>query len=489
MGFKLRSFGFFVFAGIVTVSTCLADPIGRSNENILTDTPNNVGGKAGGEVPVPVAGTQTLEYVTIGNAKIPKNEVTDVGDIDNNGYSDYIVAKPLAQNKAGSIRLHLMNENNTFLYSREIIPGNWGFKSPALMPGDLFGSAVLKLPHGNKELPCQIAVGAPGDAGGRGAVYLLKLSDRGGIIGSQKTSADTDQSLAKQHDEKEGFGSEIKAIADLNGDEGLELAVKSLSGSTTLLFMKSTGEVQVGLKMHGEDNIQLMKLTDGPVIATERTLLDVSVLADRAGFAAQCFFNETSCGCGLKDAEKGSASCMDVIGTESGTGKTLCKLRDCEASYQCSCDGNEFCNRVEIMSTAFVSDGPARDGNVYCSKTSSSEMRNVVLVGVPIPTPAVLPENLPFNSTHCSCSRKSDVQGPSQCLDFLRVISNVAVLCTSRICRERSDDYVCDGLGLFYCSRAYAKTTRYVNDGDSRESKVQYCHADTHTVEILTRIQ
>lgn len=124
---------------------------------------------------------------------------------------------------------------------------------------------------------------------------------------------------------------------------------------------------------------------------------------------------------------------MDVVGTEPGTGKNMCKLRDCEASYQCSCDGNELCTRVESStSTTFVYDGPAPDGNVYCSKTSVSGSRNVVLEGVPIPTPEVLPEELEFNSTHCSCSRKSDIQGPSECLDFKRVIPNIAMLCNSR---------------------------------------------------------
>lgn len=278
---KLRATlsAFVFFAGIVTVCTCLEYPIGHDTENSLNGTSSTIGGRNGNKVLVTVKKT---EYVTIGNASIPKTEVTAVGDIDSNGYTDYIVAKPHLQNRAGSIRPYFMSENNTFLYSREIVPGMWGFKATLLRSGDMFGSAVLRLPHGNKELSCQIAVGAPGDAGGRGAIFLLKLSARGSVSGSEKISADTDYTLAKQHGENEGFGSEIKAIADLNGDEGMELAVKSLSGSTTLVFMNSAGDVQLGLKMHGTGKNDPKQLAE-VVTAVERTRFNEGALSMRTG--------------------------------------------------------------------------------------------------------------------------------------------------------------------------------------------------------------
>lgn len=49
----------------------------------------------------------------------------------------------------------------------------------------------------------------------------------------------------------------------------------------------------------------------------------------------QCFFNETSCACGMKFSEKRSATRLDVVGTDPGTGWAFCRVRDCEASYAC----------------------------------------------------------------------------------------------------------------------------------------------------------
>lgn len=432
------------------------------------------------------------EFVAIGKAKIRKAEVTKIGDLDSNGYEDYIVASPKTNNRAGSIRLYLMAEKDQFLYSRELVPGHWGFSGPPLESGDAFGSAILKLPNSGKGSPCVLAIGAPGDTSStprHGKVYIIKISDRGNVLSAKAITAISEPALSKQHESDEGFGSEIKAIGDLNGDGQFELSVKSLSGSTTMLFLDDKAELKTALKIHDIEKGS----TDGKAnsknwIQLPSSGLDLGSLRIRAGISNQCFFNETNCACSLKPVQEYSALCLDVIGSEKTTGKTLCKPRDCQTSYSCSCDGTKMCERVKIKKNSYTRDAPAADGNVYCSKESIEVEKNIVLDGAPLPTPELSPELTPYNATHCRCSLKKDVMGTSQCLDYLKTIYDVALLCTSRQCVIRDDDYACDGIGQSYCSRSFSENVAYVNDGKTPEEGVAYCHRETHTIETLRRL-
>lgn len=432
---------------------------------------------------------EAKEFETIGKAKIPRREVISVGDLDSNGHDDFIVARPKVNKRAGSIRLYLMGDKKQFLFSRELVPGKWGFQGPELKPGDSFGYAVYKLPSNAETPSCILAVGAPGDSSSNvqsGAVYILNISPRGEVLWSSKISADTEPSLAKQHRDDEGFGSEIKAVGDLNGDGDFELAVKSLSGSTTMLFLDASATLKTALKIHEQNKVA--EKEESSHSGDSLRAFRISSLSIRPGVSGTCFFNDSYCACGMKSPEKNSASCMDIVGTEEGTGRTLCKARDCEASYACTCDGKEMCKRVDVTKNIYSSDGLASNGNVYCSQKPTVMKTNIVQVGIPLPTPEVNPELSPFNSTHCRCSVKKDIQEAAECLDYLRVIPDVAVLCKSRKCLQRDDDYACDGIGNFYCSREFKETTAYFDDGVTDDPTIKFCHQDKHTVEVLSRL-
>lgn len=431
--------------------------------------------------------------VSIGNTQFQKDKVISIGDLDGNGLEDYIISNPTANNRTGTIRLYLMSENDQFLYSRELIPGKWGFQSPALKHGDEFGSSVFKLPFNGTESSCILAIGAPGGSSKNareGKVYIVSLSNRGSVLSSRIISSDSEPSLSKQHETKEGFGSDIKAIGDLNGDGLFELSVKSLSGSTTMLFLDENAEVKTSLKIHaptlGYSNPS--EESSESVTTLSHPALQISAMRIRAGIVGQCFYNETNCACSLKPVQENSRTCLDVLGPEKETGKTVCKDRDCKSSYSCSCDGAEVCERVKRSTTSHSKDGPAPNGNYYCSLNSVDVEEAVVLVGVPLPTPEKLPDLAPFNATHCRCSKKKDIGGPGQCLQYFKTIRDVALLCTARPCILRENEYSCDGIGQAYCSRSFSESVTYFDDGKTDTAGVVYCHRDEHTIESLSRL-
>lgn len=432
-------------------------------------------------------------FVRIGQSKVLKEKVTAVGDIDGNGFVDFVVANPAADQKKGSVRLYLMKEKNGFLFSRELVPGKWGFKGPSLQQGDEYGSKVLRLPNEKDKDACILVVGAPGDnAKGqkKGAIYILGVDSHGNVIKNVKVSAETDDSLALQLDENEGFGADLGVTRDLNGDGDIELAVKSASGSTTVLFMDSHYNVRRGLKMHRNGNAL------SPVVVKERVpatsnKLDITKLDSlliRASIPNQCFFNETHCACGMKSSDKGSASCLDVIDNDLTTGKARCVARDCAASYVCMCDGTELCKRVDNVGEVWFPEEDAGSGQVFCVKKNVTRSSNIVQVGARIPVAETADNLSTFNATHCRCSPKQELVAPYECLDFLRTIENVAVFCTSRDCNV-GDDYACDGMGTSYCKREFVARTHFVNDGVLvSEPGVVYCHQVSSLVEIVTPI-
>lgn len=435
------------------------------------------------------------EFVHIGKNKVSKERIVPIGDIDGNGFMDYVVATPCANNNKGSIRLYLMKEKNGFLFSRELVPGKWGFGGPPLKEGDEFGSKILRLPTESGRRTCALVVGAPGDnATGKrkGAVYILELSKYGSVAKSVKVSADTDKSLALQLDDNEGFGTDLEVTGDLQGDGRIELAVGSALGSTTILFMDSAYNVKTGLKMQKSENGAIA----GAIRKTVRALsnkLDVTGMYSsiiRPSVPSKCVFNETYCACGLKTLDKKSDSCLDVVDTSPVTGKSRCAPSDCKLSYVCTCDGAHLCKRVDTVEQVWVPAEDAGNGLVFCVKKNVTSSINEIQTGAVIPVVETTERLSTFNDTHCRCSPKHGLFAPYECLDFLRTEDEIAVLCTSRDCNVGTNEYSCDGMGGSYCERRYVQRTHFVNDGTRRsEPGVVYCHQVSSLAEIVTPVE
>lgn len=433
----------------------------------------------------------TQEGVNIGEAWVPWERVTKVGDIDNNGQTDYVVTNPSADNNAGSIRLYLMGEGNKFLYTRDLVPGMWGFHGAPLKPGDKYGSGVYHLSKDDIRAHTVIAVNAPGDRSmskGKGAFYILKLSDKGNVLQTKKISAnDFSALIVEQEKNNVAVGNSGKA------HEELKKILVSLEEVTTMLLLNDDGGIKAALRVTNDDKETLIQDVQAHVSeqAKRKSIWNLGLTSLRPAVPNDhCYFSETHCACTMRTPAVGSMSCLEPVGSEPETGKPLCTRRDCKSSYACSCDGTDFCERVTRSQTIYEAGGavPGGGGNEYCTSELGTIVINVLLPGEAVPQ---LPEsNVPstFNETHCQCSLKADVVEVGICFDFVRTEGGADV-CRRRDCKAGSDAYVCNVLGESYCERTFSTATRYVSDGERPgEPDMVNCHKEEYEAEKGVKI-
>ncbi|PXF40947.1 hypothetical protein BWQ96_09342 [Gracilariopsis chorda] len=438
----------------------------------------------------PVKPGSEEDFVMIGESKIPANKVAAVGDVDGNGVEDFIVRNPASNYNRGTIRLYLMAKDNKFLYTRDLVPGKYGFNSDSLKPGDRFGASVLKISNDSPNFSF-IAVTAPGDRmvpGKKGAFYVLQLSDKGNVLNNVKLSASTIEKIASQ----QSSGREVDSVTipELKESSLSKRIVDILSNKTSMLLVRKEGQIKGAYVISSNDDQMLLKHLEKQM--TPRNKLETMRLlspAVRPALSSSCFFNDTHCACGSKSPTVGSNDCTQVVGTDQSTGRTLCQKRDCQASFQCSCDGTSLCQRAERTMTSYITEGPAPGGMMYCSPQQRTITENVVIPGASVPVVVDINDLPPFNATHCRCTPKQAIVGSSTCLDFLRTESSIAIVCSVRECRIGSSEHVCDAFGDSYCERTFADKIHYVNNGDRlNEPGTVYCHRESYQSEVLVKV-
>ncbi|KAI0563822.1 Integrin alpha [Gracilaria domingensis] len=426
--------------------------------------------------------------IRIGHSDIPREKVTIVGDVDGNGFEDYIVANPASMNDTGTIRLYLMSGDNKFLYTRDLVPGKYGFVSSPLAEGDRFGDSVEKIASDTPNFSF-VTVTAPGDrtvAGGKGAFYILQISDKGNVINSAKLSAKTIETVVAQS----ANGGDAKYSHDLSRSILSKKIVDILSNKTSMLLVRKGGEIKGAYVISSAEDQKMLhniekKMTPRKKLASLR--LDTPLV--RADISSSCFFNDTHCACASNPPPVGSMQCTQVTGTEASTGKTLCETRDCKASFSCMCDGAELCMRTERTLTSYVVEGPAPGGGMYCNGVQKTITENVVIPGAPVPVILNVNELPPYNATHCRCAKKQSVTGGAVCMDVLRALGGVNYVCSPRDCRIGPNEYICDAFGDSYCSRTFIEKIHYVNDGEKTdEAGAVFCHREAYQAESVTKI-
>eukprot|EP00178_Gracilaria_changii_P021204 TRINITY_DN63115_c0_g1_i1.p1 TRINITY_DN63115_c0_g1~~TRINITY_DN63115_c0_g1_i1.p1 ORF type:complete len:573 (-),score=99.66 TRINITY_DN63115_c0_g1_i1:133-1851(-) len=426
--------------------------------------------------------------IRIGRADVPREKVTAVGDVDGNGFEDYIVANPASMNDTGTIRLYLMKADNKFLYTRDLVPGKYGFVGAPLMRGDRFGHSVEKIANDSPNFTF-VTITAPGDRsvpGDKGALYIVQLSDKGNVINNAKLSSKTIETVLT----KSVRGDDANDSHSLNQSILSKKMVDILSNNTSMLLVRKHGEIKGAYVISSaEDHNMLHQIEQKMTPTTRLASLRLQSPPVRAQLSSSCFFNDTHCACVSNAPPVGSAQCTQVIGSEASTGRTVCQTRDCMASYSCACEGTELCERSERTLSTFVVDGAASGGNVYCSRVQKTITENVLIPGAQVPLIVSVNELPPYNATHCRCAKKQSVTGDAKCLDVLRALGGVNYVCSQRDCRIGPGEYICDAFGDSYCSRSFVEKIHFVKDGEKGdEAGAVFCHQEAYQAESVVRI-
>ncbi len=190
-------------------------------------------------------GSFTLEHVLGGTGGVLgagwSAPATVKGDFNGDGFADLAVAAPGEDSAAGAVHVLRGSAGGLSSTGAQYFTQDTTGIADSLEPGDLFG-ASLAVGDLTGDGIADLAVGAPGENGGAGAVHVLKGSASGlTATGSQFWS----QSSGGVHDAPEAgdhFGASL-AIGNFGGSAASELAIGVPDEETSALL--DTGVVHV----------------------------------------------------------------------------------------------------------------------------------------------------------------------------------------------------------------------------------------------------
>lgn len=189
---------------------------------------------------------------TTGARKLPDGLITDIGDIDGDGFGDIVIGAEWDSNQSGATtggRVNVINGSATGPSSTRTVinqdsPGVPGGSEK----GDGFG-AELDLGDVNGDGHLDLAIGAPGESVGSaartGAVTVLYgAADGSGITtsGAQWFSQNS-PGVPNSDETGDNFGSDVH-LADMNGDGKADLTVGAMGengGNGAVYALKSDG--------------------------------------------------------------------------------------------------------------------------------------------------------------------------------------------------------------------------------------------------------
>lgn len=429
---------------------------------------------------------QEQGFVRIANSTIPRNKVTHVGDIDGNGIADYVVSNVAARTRRGTIRLYLMAPEGSFYYTRELVPGQWGFDSLPLQPGDRFGTVVTALPvspHGAEY--SLIAVGAPGEKGRntpgqsgtkRGHVYIIKVSRKGNVLNNVKLPWAAFQNLVREY---EHAAEEVRHLGNGSKEDEFDdqsAFMDAVEGVRTVVFHGKDGAIRAALRVddtHGRKLLWIMDrfVKETPVNRLHRATfwhptLRIAML--KPVTRPTCFFTSTECSCKLGSS---ASQCFQAAGPADKDGNIPCTPRNCEASYTCACDGSKVCKRVQ-RETFVLERTP---GTQVCRQVKKKQTLNVLENGVSSKAAAdsLKTSSCIFNEHKCSCEL---AESGASCYQALELADDSErIPCSPRQCEAA---YSCECHGNKICRREERETKilQLITVGPSGE---HFCHEVT----------
>lgn len=451
------------------------------------------------------------EFVQIGHTRVASGRVTAVGDVDQNGIVDYVVSSPGKNRKRGSARLYLMGKNNSFFYSRDLVPGQWGFDAPPLHPGDLFGSVVHSLPVVNPVGKYSlIAIGAPGDLqrekkhegeylNKRAHVYVLKVSRKGNVLNNVQLPLEAFEKLT---------GKYVQAIRRLGGQISGDFSrehkheyenefeeesrfLDAVEGVRTVTFRTAKGDVRATIRVDDERGQKLLLKIDeflakAPVNRLGKTYLSDSVThfsrSNNTG-SNGCIYSDNECACEFTALSQNGDKCYNIIGERGKDGGGVCNTKPCKPGHRCTCEGNQLCRREKRNVTLLEKVGTNAGGQALCK---ARQVQRTVITPIddgdarPLSSKVQSMSNLPtYNETHCACSLSQASEARTKkCFQYERTITNRAVVCKEKEC-DMNLLYECDWSGTAYCKHYQQTVQMYLNDGSKRdEPGYYYCHRE-----------
>lgn len=198
--------------------------------------------------------------------------MTSIGDFDHDGDVDMAVGAygdDSGCNECGAFWILLLDSNGIVVEPKRITQGQLGFES-VLHFNDVFGGSLALLGDVNEDGVDDLAVGAPGDSGNRGAVWILLMNADGTV--------DTAQKIGNPDPFSEGdkeFGGSLAALGEFDEDGVPDLLVGAQtddeygvnSGAAFVVRLNANGTVKSATKIGGLPSVGSESYFGGAVAA------------------------------------------------------------------------------------------------------------------------------------------------------------------------------------------------------------------------------
>ncbi len=241
-----------------------------------------------------------------------------VGDVNGDGRADLAVGAPGEDNAAGQVHVLLGSASGLTSTGNQLWNQNTAGIASSSEAGDRFGAAVA-IGNVGGSTHADLAVGAPGENTGAGAVHALFGSASGpSATGSQFWSQNTG-GVADSEEAGDAFGTAL-ALADLGGTTLNDLAIgtpgeNSGAGHVHVLPGSTTGLTATGSQLWSQASTGI---ADGPETGDR---FGAALAAGNLGFTTQA---DLAVGAPGEDA--GAGGVHTIYGTASGLASTNSQL-------------------------------------------------------------------------------------------------------------------------------------------------------------------